>query len=150
MYIEEKIDGQTEYQDLMQDWALSCASFISNVLFYYKQISSPSATVTSTIKKLENGPRKNILYKESLKTINDIPRWAILIRANKKKGERQEFFVADYHLWFYLGNNKAISNVVTDKEHKIKSIAIHDAIRTAPKFDHYDKIEIVSYFIPKE
>ena len=147
IYIEHN-DGEIE--DLMQDWALSCASFITNVLKYYKLITDSSARVKSAEQRIKEASRTEVKFNEEDEEIENIPKWAILIRANKRKWERDEFFVADFHLWFYLGNGKAISNVVTDKLKKIKAIAIHNAIRDAPKFDHYDKIEVVKYYLPPQ
>lgn len=144
-----------QYTDIMQNWALSCAVFVSQVLLYFWYIKKSNAKVTSLEKNLSNSWRKKVAFKQDKDSIKLIPKGAILIRANlykrkqtNKINNKSEFFISDYHIGFYNWNQKAISNVVTKNKKNIKAIAEHNAIRDAPKLDHYDKIEIVHYYIP--
>jgi len=134
--------------DILENGALSCASFVSNVLYHFQLINDPSLTVNSTITKIKNNKRREVAFNEKINNIKEIPNWTILIRANQKKDIKNDFFISDLHIGFYLWKNKAISNIIINKEKKTKGIAIHNAIRNVPKLDHYDKIEIIKYFIP--
>jgi len=133
-----------DLEDILQNWALSCAVFVSQVLYYFWLIKSPSTTVTSTKKKLKQ-LRKHEKFDQKTENIKIIPTWAILIRSNQKIGPRREFFTADEHIWFYIGEWKAISNAISNNSDK-KKITTHNAIRNLPKNDHYDNIEISEYF----
>ncbi|NOZ45053.1 MAG: hypothetical protein GXP45_08160 [bacterium] len=148
IYKENKQSNPIQYQDILQDGSLSCAVFVSNLLFYFQKISDTSASVASLETLLPKNGWKKVDFDENKDMISSIPKGAILIRANYKKNKK-DFFIADYHIGFYIGNSKAISNVLSKDGEIHKTIAIHNAIRDAPKHDHYSKIQIVRYYQDK-
>ncbi len=148
IYLEEE---KWRYKDILENGNLSCAVFVSQVLFYFKLINTPNANVSSLEKNLLHHGRKKVDFNEHKDMLSKIPLWSILVRANQKRNllsssNPKDFFISDYHIWFYNGNGKAISNVVYQNWNQQKAIAQHDAIRNAPKHDHYDKIEIIRYY----
>lgn len=81
--------------NLLQNGKLSCAKFVSEVLYKFKIISQVHLTVESTLKDMKNcGWKKKGI--EDLK-IGDVIVW----EKNKK---------AHYHIGFYIENKIAISN----------------------------------------
>ncbi len=88
------MDGRK--QDITKNGKDSCAYFVSTVLLRFDLVKEIHATVAGTIKDLEDfgwfklkKPKKG----------------AVLVWEKKKIGESESF-----HIGFYLGNKKAISN----------------------------------------
>ncbi|MBI2063859.1 MAG: C40 family peptidase [Candidatus Yanofskybacteria bacterium] len=89
-----KIDGRKK--DILENGNLSCAIFVSSILYLHKLISDLHATVTGTVNDLE----KSGWIKITKPKIG-----AVLVWETKKfeKGQHK-------HVGFYIGNNKAISH----------------------------------------
>ncbi len=88
------MDGQEK--DITENGELSCAVFVSFVLKIFDLISTPHATVKSTIKDMmENG------WKEAEKP----QKGDVLVWEKKKIGGS-----TNEHIGFYIGNQKAVSN----------------------------------------
>lgn len=90
--------------DILKDGRLSCAKFVSEILFKFGMIASPHATVLSTIKDLISSGW--VFSKISSITSGDIIVW--------EKNQAGHF-----HIGFYVGNKEAISND-RDKRFPIK------------------------------
>jgi hypothetical protein len=89
------VNGKKE--DITRNGNLSCAVFLSSILFLFKLIKEPHATVASTVKDLEASGWKQI----------DKPRvGSILVWSEKKFGKLR----CHKHIGFYIGKNKAVSN----------------------------------------
>jgi len=83
--------------DATKNGMLSCAFFVSSILFLFKFIKEIHATVDSTIRDLKQSGWREI----KKPTIGSILVW-----------EEINFGKNDFHkhIGFYIGNNKAISN----------------------------------------
>lgn len=83
--------------DITQDGVLSCAFFVSSILFLFKLIKKPHATVDKTVKDLKQSGWKRMRKPK----IGSILVW-----------EAIKFDGGDIHkhIGFYIGNKKAISN----------------------------------------
>jgi len=86
------IDENGKVKDLTERGRLSCAFFVSSILYLCGLISKIHLTVKSTIKDL-----KKCGWFET----SQLKKGCILLWGKKKN---------HYHLGFYLGNKKAISN----------------------------------------
>lgn len=86
--------------DIMEDGNLSCAYFTSSVLHQFQLIKSPHATVSGTIKDMENSDWKKI---------KQLKEGAVLVweelKSNSPEAKKQH-----NHIGFYIGGEKAISN----------------------------------------
>lgn len=83
-------------KDVVNDGELSCAIFVSSILKIFSLIDEPHATVTSTVKKMEeSGWQKT----EELKP-GHILVWE----------ERVIDGATHSHIGFYIGNEEAVSN----------------------------------------
>lgn len=111
LFIE--VDGVKK--DATEDGDLSCAFFVSSVLFLCKYIDSPHATVESTVKKLKDSGWQTI----------DEPVVGSVVVWKKKDGHS--------HIGFYVGDNKVISN--SDKDRCPK--------KTDWKFDGNREIDMI-------
>lgn len=83
--------------DITQDGVLSCAFFVSSILFLFKLIKKPHTTVNKTVKDLKQSGWKQIRKPK----IGSILVWETL-----------KFDGGDIHkhIGFYICNQKAISN----------------------------------------
>jgi len=94
LYME--IDGQKK--DVLKNGLLSCAVFVSGILYMNKMINGMHATVNSTVKDLE---------KSGWIKINEPERGDILVwELYKWPGDIEEH----EHIGFYVGEDMAISN----------------------------------------
>ncbi len=84
-------------KDVTKNGELSCAFFVSFILFHFKQIKSGHVTVDSTVKDLLKSGWKKIA--------KPLP-GAVLIWEEKDFGPDG----MHKHIGFYLGNNQAVSN----------------------------------------
>jgi hypothetical protein len=98
------IDNKPQSKDILQNGKLSCAFYVSSILYLVKLISDLHTTVESTIKDLE----KSGWYKL------DKPKKGVIILWDKKKGH--------YHIGFYWNKNKAISNSSIKKSQIIHTL----------------------------
>ena len=89
-----KVDGKKT--DIMKNGDLSCAWFVSSLLYLFKLIKDAHATVNGTIKDLQQSGWKKIKKPK----IGNVIVW-----------EKIDFGNKDFHkhIGFYIGNNKAIS-----------------------------------------
>ncbi len=89
-----KVDGKKT--DIMKNGDLSCAWFVSSLLYLFKLIKDAHATVNGTIKDLQQSGWKKIKKPK----IGSVIVW-----------EKIDFGNKDFHkhIGFYIGNNKAIS-----------------------------------------
>lgn len=102
-----KKNGQA--YDVLRKGELSCAFFVSTVLYVFKLIEAPSFTIARTAEKLvANGAKRVPLNK--LKP-GDVLVW---VSREEKTGPHN-------HIGFYIGGTQAISN--SDKK---RAIARHD------------------------
>jgi len=86
--------------DVLKNWSDSCAYFVSSILKIFDLIENIHATVGGTIKDIIKYWREEYKWKE-------IQIWAILVWEEKNWHK---------HIWFYIWNNKAISNSSSKKE----------------------------------
>jgi len=86
------IDSKLQSKDILKNGQLSCAFYVSSLLYLTKLISDLHTTVEGTIKDLE----KNGWYKI------DKPKKGAIVLWDKKNGHS--------HIGFYWNKNKAISN----------------------------------------
>ncbi|MCF7879070.1 MAG: hypothetical protein K9L95_06375, partial [Candidatus Omnitrophica bacterium] len=95
LYIKNK--DQSQSKDVVQGGELSCAFFVSNILYFFDLIKTPHATVSSTEKDM-----KNFGWKE----IDELKKGAVIVweKVKYESGEKHS------HLGFYMGYNQAISN----------------------------------------
>ena len=89
-----EVDGKRT--DIMKNGNLSCAWFVSSLLYLFKLMKDAHATVDGTIKDLKKSGWKKIKKPK----IGSILIW-----------EKIDFGNKDFHkhIGFYIGNNKAIS-----------------------------------------
>lgn len=88
------VNGENNIND---NGELSCAFFVSFILFFFKQINSGHTTVNSTIKDLINNGWKKIAK----------PRpGAVLVWEENDFGKHG----MQKHIGFYIGDYKAVSN----------------------------------------
>ncbi len=99
-----EVDGVK--RDILEDGDLSCAQFVSGILYLYKLINDRHATVDGTVRDLENygwyeitNPKEGCVIVWEGITYPD---------GNEHK-----------HIGFYLDNGQAISNSPEDKSPKI-------------------------------
>jgi hypothetical protein len=83
-------------EDILKNGELSCAYFVSSVLYLNKLIKDIHTTVKSTVKDLE----KSGWYR-----IKEPKKGAVLVWEKKKFSDGYHF-----HIGFYWGGKKAISN----------------------------------------
>jgi len=86
------IDNKLQSKDILKNGQLSCAFYVSSLLYLTKLISDLHTTVKGTIKDLE----KSGWYKI------DKPKKGAIVLWDKKNGH--------YHIGFYWDKNKAVSN----------------------------------------
>lgn len=91
------IETEGKEIDILKDGKLSCAAFVSTVLYLNKLISNLHATVNGTEKDLLN---------DGWREVEDLKSGAILIW-EKKEGQDGKMH---RHIGFYIGNDEAISN----------------------------------------
>jgi hypothetical protein len=99
-----KINGAK--RDVMQNGNLSCAFFVSSVLLIFELIANFHGTVAGLEKDL---------MRSGWKKIKKLKVGSVLIWEKKKNKKNEEH----YHIGFYLGNKKAISNYDLFKKIKI-------------------------------
>ncbi|MDD3284244.1 MAG: peptidoglycan amidohydrolase family protein [Patescibacteria group bacterium] len=85
--------------DVLKDGRLSCAFFLSSVLFKFRMIKNIHATVRNTIKDMDDFGWKKI-------DLEDIRRGDVIVWEKKRQDDEKSRF----HIGFYIGNKKAISN----------------------------------------
>jgi len=83
--------------DITENGNLSCAWFVSSLLYLFKLIRSTHVTVTGTVKDLENSGWKKI----DKPKIGSVLVWEEIDYGNKDFHK---------HIGFYIGNQMAISN----------------------------------------
>lgn len=127
-YLGMKQDGEKEFTDIVEGGKYACAYFVSNVLAYFKLIERWSATVKSLQKQLAE---KNFVKYEYMQGMN-IPYGAIIFWNVENPTQES---ISQEHVWFYIGDNKAISNSSFQKK-----IVIH------PLYWTNDDMTIVSYY----
>lgn len=105
-YVKDKIDS-TDYQyyykngiDLLDGGKLSCAKFVSSILFNFNMINKVHATVNGTIEDL-------LSFGWTTINISDIKPGDVLVWEKNKQGHE--------HIGFYIGDNMAISNSTKKK-----------------------------------
>ena len=89
-----------EIIDILQDGNLSCATFVSSILYLNHLISSQHTTVDSTIKDLLNSGWK-------LSSFDDLSKGDVLIW---DEAEDQESKKLHKHIGFYIDKKTALSN----------------------------------------
>lgn len=90
-----KVDGQP--LDILRNGELSCAYFVSAILYLFQFIKKPHTTVTSTVKDMEENGWVNIKEPK----VGSVLVWEGI---ESKEGENHK------HIGFYVGESKAISN----------------------------------------
>ncbi|MDP2638938.1 MAG: hypothetical protein Q8P06_02105 [Candidatus Azambacteria bacterium] len=90
-----KVNGKKT--DILQNGELSCARFVSSLLYLFKLIENTHATVDGTVKDLE----KSGWQKMTKPRIGSVTVWE---KINFGKNNFHK------HIGFYIGNNKAISH----------------------------------------
>jgi len=120
-------------KDILKNGDLSCAFFVSNILYIFKLINSSHCTVDGTIRDLE---------KSSWRKIKKPKIGSVLVWEEKMQGKNKE---SHRHIGFYIGANKdspyrpmAISN-----SSKKRTPVIHHWTFGAQKSKTYRKIERV-------
>ena len=96
-YIQEN-DGKIV--DILQNGNLSCAAFVSSILYINHLISSQHSTVDSTVKDLLNNGWAISEFSKLVK--GDILVW--------EENEDQESKIMHKHIGFFIDNNTALSN----------------------------------------
>lgn len=91
------VKNKTRTFDVLDNGRLSCAAYVSSMLFMIDALKHPRPTVVSLIKEM----RKNNWYE-----IKKVKQGAVLVweEIRDKKNEEHQ------HIGFYLGSGKAISN----------------------------------------
>ncbi len=95
-----EVDG--EKKDILVDGDLSCAQFVSGILYLFKLITDRHATVDGTVKDLEQS---------NWTKITSPKKGCILVWENILYPDGQEH----KHIGFYIGDGLAISNSPADK-----------------------------------
>lgn len=88
-----KINGQKT--DILENGRLSCAIFVSSILYLFKLISDLHATVSSTVRDMEKSGWLPI----------ETPRLGAVLLWEKSEDSNDR-----RHLGFYIGDDQAISN----------------------------------------
>jgi hypothetical protein len=83
--------------DILRDGILSCATFVSSILYLFKLISDVHATVGGTVADLK---------KSGWIKVKKPRAGAILVWEYRKVKNKEQY----KHIGFYIGKNKAISN----------------------------------------
>lgn len=112
-YLGIKQEGEETFTDIVEGGKYACAYFASNVLAYFKLIERWSATVKSLEKQLAE---KKFVKHEYTQGMNI--RYGAIIFWNVENPTQES--ISQEHVWFYIGDNKAISNSSFQKK-----IAIH-------------------------
>ena len=96
-----QVDGKKK--DILKNGDLSCAFFVSSILVMFGLMKRIHMTVKSTVKDME----ENGWYE-----IKNLKPGSVILWEEKeqKKGSRH------FHLGFYVGNNRAVSNRWEHKE----------------------------------
>lgn len=89
------VDGVRK--DILDDGDLSCAQFVSGILYLFDLITTRHSTVTGTVKDMENNGWKKISEPE----IGSVLVWE---KISFPDGSEHA------HIGFYIGDNEAISN----------------------------------------
>ena len=89
------VDGKRK--DILENGALSCAAFVSSILYLFKLISDTHATVQGTVADLK---------KSGWTKIKKPREGAVLVWKPQDFGSGE----AHKHIGFYIGNGRAISN----------------------------------------
>lgn len=94
-------DDKGQLVDILDDWDLSCAYFVSCILNIVGIIHSVHCTVNWTLKAMES----NGWVKLEFTSIEQIPVGSIILRENNfgKDGSHD-------HIWFYIWQGQAVSN----------------------------------------
>jgi hypothetical protein len=97
-------------RDILKNGELSCAYFVSSILYLFKLIDFSHTTVETTISKMQE---KGWFFKSDI----DLQPGEVIV------WEKVKFQNGIYHLHigFYIGNNKAISH-----DDKVKAPKKHD------------------------
>lgn len=99
-----EVDGETK--DILNDGGLSCAQFVSGILYLFKLITDRHATVDGTVNDLRASGWKEIASPKN---------GCILVWENILYPDGQEH----KHIGFYIGDGLAISNSPDDKSPQI-------------------------------
>jgi len=102
------VDGVKE--DILQDGDKSCAYFVSSVLYQFKFIASPHATVSG----LERDLKESGWHLVDTPHEGDILIWESISQAGDESHS---------HTGFYIGNEQAVSN-----SYKVKTPVTHHMI----------------------
>lgn len=106
-------DDKGQLVDILDDWDLSCAYFVSCILNIAGIINSVHCTVNWTLKAMEN----NGWIKQEFTSIEEILVGSVILRENNFGKDWSH-----YHIWFYIWEGEAVSNCSS-----IRSICKHSA-----------------------
>jgi hypothetical protein len=95
--------------DILKNGDLSCAFFVSSVLYLCQRVSKPSFTVAGTVKRMMKRGAKRV-------PLNKLKPGDVLVWL-----PREEKTGSHNHIGFYVGGNQAVSN--NDKK---KAVIKHD------------------------
>jgi hypothetical protein len=91
-------DEQGKRSDILRDGRLSCAYYVAFILYHFKLINEPHATVVSTIKDMEKHGWTTVDVPEA----GDVLVWEPSIEHVEDESHE--------HIGFYVGNERAVSN----------------------------------------
>lgn len=102
-----KVGG--EVKDILENGNLSCASFVSNVLWMFQLIKVSHGTVSSTVKDMLGS---------GWETVKEPQIGSVLVWESQKDSS-DDVMSGNKHIGFYIGNNLAISNSSKERSPKI-------------------------------
>lgn len=97
--------------DILQDGNISCAYYVSSILKQFGYCGAIFTNVLSLEKHLiEYGRIRKEVFREDI-----IIPWSVIIREEKKWSEKEDIYgnsiKSHYHIGFYIGSGRAISNM---------------------------------------
>lgn len=113
--------------DILDDWDLSCAFYVSSILKIFNLVNDVHLTVNSTIKDMFDN-----WWKET--EVWNLPIWSVILW-----NEREFDDWVHTHVWFYLWDWFAISNDLITKQIKKHSYN-YDSTRNISKVFFNDKL----------
>ncbi len=90
-------------EDVMKDGELSCAFFVSSILLLFGLLDCMHGTVEGTVKDMQ---------KNKWEEIDTLKKGCVIVWEKKDNNNDGDFH---YHIGFFIGNNKAVSNSFTKK-----------------------------------
>lgn len=85
--------------DILKGGCLSCAFFVSSILVKFKMIEKTHATVRNTVRGMKDFGWKKV-------KLENIRKGDVIVWEKKKQDDEKSHF----HIGFYIGDKKAISN----------------------------------------